>query len=487
MSLLCCVGPRESAGRSTLEDDGPPPSPQHWAERFFNVQKSDLAGLPLSATASMATLGAYYYLQPLGDTLALSMGLEFTPYVTIGNMCLILVLNPIYAAIVRKLPVESVMRVCFRAVSAMLLGFAVLFATLPNVKWLSFAFAVYVGTISLFTTTTLNARLASLHSKSEAKRVYGIIAAGSQTGQLSSSLTAPFLFSRLGNLVVIAAAVLYECAVRLIACRSRVKSSTELAPPAAADASSEEVTKLKDKEVDKVDEEAPPRTGCQRFGDVLYSAFGGFVILASSPFLRAITGHTLLITFLVSGVWYERAAAVSAVFASDAERYDFFSTLNAVVGVLTLLVQTFAFSHVLKHLGFHGTLLAEPVALLVGLTIAIVHPGLLSIAVLDGMLKVLHYSLVKPTKEGLYAALPRDVVFIAKPLLDTLVYRTGSLIGAAYFTAAMKGGLSARARQYLLFGVTLVWAANSFWLGILAERHQREQEKQKDAEEKDMI
>ncbi len=58
-------------------------------------------------------------------------------------------------------------------------------------------------------------------------------------------------------------------------------------------------------------------------------------------------------------------------------------------------------------LGFHGTLLAEPVALLVGLSIAIFHPGLLSIAILDGMRKILHYSLVKPTKEGLYAALSK--------------------------------------------------------------------------------
>ena len=205
-------------------------------------------------------------------------------------------------------------------------------------------------------------------------------------------------------------------------------------------------------------------------------AFGGFAILASTPFLRAITGHTLLITFLVSGVWYERAAAVANAFATDDERYDFFSTLNAVVGTLTLLVQTLCFSHVLKWLGFHGTLLAEPVALMLGLVIAIVHPGLASIAVLDGMRKVLHYSLVKPTKEGLWSSAPKEVVFIAKPLLDTLVYRSGSLVGAAYFTAAIGWGLTPRTRQYLLFAVALVWAANSFWLGVLAERNQREQE-----------
>ena len=51
-------------------------------ERTFSLEKSDLASVPLSAGASMAMIGAYYFLQPLGDTLALSMGLEFTPLVT---------------------------------------------------------------------------------------------------------------------------------------------------------------------------------------------------------------------------------------------------------------------------------------------------------------------------------------------------------------------------------------------------------------------
>ena len=37
---------------------------------------------------------SYYYIQPLGDVLALTMGLEYTPLVTIGNMTLIVLLNP---------------------------------------------------------------------------------------------------------------------------------------------------------------------------------------------------------------------------------------------------------------------------------------------------------------------------------------------------------------------------------------------------------
>ena len=36
-------------------------------------------------------------------------------------------------------------------------------------------------------------------------------------------------------------------------------------------------------------------------------------------------------------------------------------------------------------------------------------------------------------------------------------------------------------RQYMLLGTACVWAANCWWLGILAERHQQAQEGEDEA------
>lgn len=41
---------------------------------------------------------------------------------------------------------------------------------------------------------------------------------------------------------------------------------------------------------------------------------------------------------------------------------------------------------------------------------------------------------------------------------------------------AMRLGLAPRLRQYMLLAITFVWAANSYYLGVLAERQQRAQE-----------
>ena len=100
-------------------------------------------------------------------------------------------------------------------------------------------------------------------------------------------------------------------------------------------------------------------------------------------------------------------------------------------------------------------------------------------------MQVVHYSLLKPTKESLYAALPKDVQYRAKPLLDTLVYRVGSVVGAAYFTWALKMGMTRTQRRLFLLATTACWVINSYLLGVEATRTnegvEREAEKKRDA------
>jgi len=98
-------------------------------------------------------------------------------------------------------------------------------------------------------------------------------------------------------------------------------------------------------------------------------------VLMSTPLLRAITAQTLLSTFLVSGIWYERLVAVAAAFTSEEEQYSFFATMNSVVGCLSLFAQLFLFSHVLKRVGFHGAMVAEPIVVVCGLIINCLQPG----------------------------------------------------------------------------------------------------------------
>ena len=338
------------------------------------------------------------------------------------------------------------------------------------------------------------------------RRVYGFIAAGAQVGQLCASLTAGTLFSFLQQRVVFLSALLIAACSYLVGLRGELWE-----PPSTSDSGGTAKQRANEEPVNGGGAMCGGRCGADT--GLARGCCRSVQVLLSTPLLRAITLHTLLYTFLVSGIWYERAVSVSAAFHDDEGRYDFFATLNSLVsiapprrralltpqvaarawaasapprarhrflptvalvaaqvGAFTLLVQVFCFSHLLRLLGPRGALVFEPIIVALGLGVNFVHPGLLSIALLDGGRKVLHYALLKPTKEGLYAALGSDAQFVAKPLLDTLVYRVGSLLGATYFTAAVKGGIGADARRTILLFVTLAWLGNSYYLGGLASQ-----------------
>ena len=424
--------------------------------KCLNIEPQDAPGLPYSALAGMLVLCCYYYLQPLGDVMALRMGIEYTPLVTVGNIVLITVANPLYGLAARLLPVPQRIPAIYRTLLVLLLLFSAAMLVWPESRPISFAFAVFLGSFSLFLMTTYWARMASLHSRAEAKRVYGIIASGAQAGQLVASATAALLFDHLSYGIIVVSAALLEAAVQALRLRGERSESG---------AGRNDEREIKERNTNTVD-----GGGC--LAEARRTSCAGVTLLASTPLLRAITLHTLGYTLLVAGVWYERAAAVAVAFSGEEERYDFFAMLNALVGGATLLVQLLLFSHLLNALGFHRTLLIEPAAIGVGLVLAVVRPGLLSIAVLDGLRKVAHYAVGKPTKEGLYAALPADVQFVAKPLLDTLVYRVGSLGGAAYFSACVTWGVSPQQRQAMLLGLTILWAAVSWRVGVIAESEQ---------------
>lgn len=174
----------------------------------------------------------------LSDTLALQVGIRLTPLITVANIVVIVMLNGLYGVLVQRQPVTSIVYTVYSICIALLLLFALLFTAFPvtaptpppppsfpqppsqpqdfqslpgsesianasqllaAAPWawthlysiVSFIFCVLTGTISLFLTTTFWGRMASLHTKEEAKRVYGVIAAGAQVIESPTSPSSP--------------------------------------------------------------------------------------------------------------------------------------------------------------------------------------------------------------------------------------------------------------------------------------------------------
>ena len=345
---------------------------------LIGVDAGDMHGLSYSCSASLTLMGAYYFVQPLSDEMALRAGIAATPLVTVAGLCLIIVCNPLYALLVSWSPLSSVQPVLHRFLSSCLVIFAFQFAVFRNSLEaqqplaLSFSFTVFLGAFAPFLMSTFWVRMAHLHTQREAHRVYGAIAAAAQFGELISSIAASALFSRIGENILIISALSVECSVQIIQMRADIHAATSDSVRAAAPSAAPALGAT-------ASSGTPPSAAvpaAQRPRLSFRDAFSSVPLLASTPLLRIVTIHTLLLSFLVSGVWYERADVTVIAFPDSDGRVSFFSSLNAVVGGVTLLIQLLLFSRVTssRYIGPTGTLLAEPALLATGLLATLLSP-----------------------------------------------------------------------------------------------------------------
>ena len=101
--------------------------------RILGVQREDADnGLPLSALTAFCLLACYYLIQPLSDSMALHIGIENTPWITVGNLTMIVIANPMYAALAKALPPSRLLPTLYRFLGSILIAFAVGFLLAPD-------------------------------------------------------------------------------------------------------------------------------------------------------------------------------------------------------------------------------------------------------------------------------------------------------------------------------------------------------------------
>ena len=148
--------------------------------------------------------------------MSLRAGLAFAPYLTVAGLLLLCICNPIYNILTNMLPLSDVQPVLHRSLSICLVVFSVHFNLLSTSSILPFLFSVFLTAFAPFLMSTFWVRMAHLHTQREAQRVYGVVAAGAQLGELLSSVAAPPLHALLGENALLLTALLVELSVRLI-------------------------------------------------------------------------------------------------------------------------------------------------------------------------------------------------------------------------------------------------------------------------------
>ncbi|MDO5610871.1 MAG: MFS transporter [Pseudomonadota bacterium] len=308
-----------------------------------------------------------------------------------------LVLQPLYGALVSRFPRRVFLPVLFLIFIACLLGFWLAFDR--EIAGRGALFYVWVAVFNLFAVSVFWSYMADVFDNDHAKRVYGFIGAGGTIGALLGPMITQSLVGRIGvgNLLLVSAGFLAVCLLCIM----------QLRPWALR-------------------REGDPHPGNR--GEAMGgSVWAGFKLVARDPLLRALA----LLMFFGVGVgtllYNEQAAIVRAAWPDAADATRYYSRIDWAVNGLTIVVQLFLTRWLLRTHGIAPALLIPGFGILIGYCILAMSPLPLFVAITQVITRAGEFSLAKPGRETLYTRVDRQSRYKAKAFIDTAVYRGGDL------------------------------------------------------------
>ncbi len=387
-------------------------------------------------------LSGYYVLRPVRDAMGASSDVEavFPPalvdffaahgiplkelilqVLSTCSFILILVAQPIYGALVSRLPRRVFLPVLFGFFILCLLGFYLLFDS--EVAGRGLVFFLWVTVFNVFSVAVFWSFMADVFSHAEAKKYYGYIGAAGTVGAFTGPLITRVLAEKVGlaNLMLVSSGFLAACLVCIWRLRRWALQREEMAG--------------RDNE-------------SAMGGDVL----AGLKLIWKEPLLRWLAALVFLGVGIGQLLYNEQAAIARAGFATAEARTAYYAGIDIAVNVLTLLVQLFATRWLLSRFGLAPVLLIPMAALLLGFAILTASPLPIVVGMVQVVTRSNEFSLMKPGRETIYTRVDRQWRYKAGAAIDTAFFRGGEITFSWTYKA-----LSVLGSQ-VVFGVGLLIA-----------------------------
>jgi AAA family ATP:ADP antiporter len=395
-------------------------------------------------------LASYYTVQPLRDEIGLLIGKDETPKLFVVSMLVMLVANPIYAALLNRSGRIALVKSVYRFFILNIAAFFALFKYFEHTGQMvshgraqsvggvalvfSTVFFVWVGVFSVVATSLFWALMADLYTGEQSKRVFGFIGAGGTLGQLAGSLLTRFLvhafpqFSPTNLLLV--DIVLLEIGVQLMLTLTRRYQEPTRQP-----------------------------------GEDRPGPLAGATDVLKSPYLLAICLYLFLYSFSSSFLYFQKQQIVAVSVADRSQRVGYFSDVNIGVGLLTLLIQLFVTGSVLSTIGLSAGLSLVPVVGLIGFSALAVRPQLGTVFWMEVARRTANFAISQPSREVLFTAVSRREKYLAKNFMDTVVYRLGDTGAAFLFGIFVAVGVAPMVISLSAIGASLAFLLTAVGLG----------------------
>ena len=403
------------------------------------VEPNEIRATVLSFLFVFTLFTAYFIIRPVRDAMASDWSRVDTSLLWTMTFFLSIVAVSAYGYIISRVRFNRVVPGVYIIFSLMFVVFYVGSQSVADSTLIDKAFYVWLSVFSLFHVSVFWTFMSGTFSKSQAPRLFAIIATGASLGGLVGPSVAKLLVPEIGamNLMLVSAGL-------LLIPLPIISSLLDL-----------KVTDLGNKDLHADLSEA------KRLGR---NPFSGFLVFIKNPYLVAI-GVFILMYVAMSTFVYMELREMLAVY-DRAERTEIYNVIDLIVNSLTIVIAIFGTGRLATRFGMSATLALIPVLMILGWLVVAAMPLLMVLYGLQVFRKTGNYAITRPGREMLFTVVDDETRYKAKPVIDIVVYRGGDM-ATAWLHTFLKDGLA-----FGLTGVAVaaaiiaaIWALAGAYLG----------------------
>ena len=379
-------------------------------------------------------LASWYALRPVRNELAVQGGIYNLPWLLMGVMLAMLIINPIYSWLVSRINQNRLILYIYSFFILNLILFLILwtFAGEDGRIWTGRAFYIWANVYSFFVVSIFWVTMINFFSHTDSKKFFGIISAGGSLGAFFGSTVARYFSTEIcGNTSISDLGPMSLIVFSIFSLIFAIFFSRTFKPRAL--------------DMDN----APKELGG--------SSFEAIQNIIKDPAIRNIGLYVILFTMLMTTSWMISLGIVEEWSKDPCERTGFFARIEQIVTPLTLLMQLFLASYILRRVGSLAVLSIYGVLFAIAFMAYAFYPTITTVMMVVISLRIFEYGLNKPTRESIYTKLKQQDRYKSTVFIDTFLARSGDVIGGWFVRGLVGTGIAV---------LSVTWAALPFALFI---------------------
>ena len=374
-------------------------------------------------------LASWYALRPVRNELAVQGGIYNLPWLLMGVMLAMLIINPIYSWLVSRISQNKIILYIYSFFILNLILFLTMwsFAGDEGRVWTGRAFYIWANVYSFFVVSIFWVTMINFFDHTESKRFFGIISAGGSLGAFFGSSVARYFSTEIcGDTTISDLGPMSLIIFSIFSLLFAIYFSSSF--------------KAKQKE----------QNSSEEIGGSSLEAFQNII---KDPAIRNLGLYVILFTMLMTISWMISLGIVQDWSQDPCERTGFFARIEQIVTPLTLLMQLFVASFILRRVGSTAVLTIYGLLFAIAFMAYAFYPTITTVMMVVISLRIFEYGLNKPTRESIYTKLKQQDRYKSTVFIDTFLARSGDVIGGWFVRGLVGTGIAV---------LSVTWAALPF-------------------------